>query len=210
MGRSRSAGAHKKNHQRDGRAHENYRRPGGETGEHIGCSPRAEGCLRALAAKGAGQIGRPALLDEHDADEEQANDHVYNEHNVEKNLLHSQTAFEVRAKRRTGGSWCGRGDLNPYAFWAPPPQDGVSANFTTSALGSAFDCNIQAETVVEGRLRRFLLCSGGLRGKKREALSRLQAQSARHRRSGSGCQKHQLSCYRGRPRTATRDASSPA
>src|SRR6185437_17145659 len=29
--------------------------------------------------------------------------------------------------------WCGRGDLNPHAFWAPPPQDGVSANFTTSA-----------------------------------------------------------------------------
>jgi hypothetical protein len=23
--------------------------------------------------------------------------------------------------------------LNPHAFWAPPPQDGVSANFTTSA-----------------------------------------------------------------------------
>ena len=23
--------------------------------------------------------------------------------------------------------------MNPHAFWAPPPQDGVSANFTTSA-----------------------------------------------------------------------------
>ncbi len=29
---------------------------------------------------------------------------------------------------------CGRGDLNPYAHRAPPPQDGVSANFTTSAM----------------------------------------------------------------------------
>jgi hypothetical protein len=30
--------------------------------------------------------------------------------------------------------WCGRGDLNPYAFWAPAPQAGASANFATSAL----------------------------------------------------------------------------
>src|ERR1035441_10460757 len=35
--------------------------------------------------------------------------------------------------RTQAESWCGRGDLNPHAFWAPPPQDGVSANFTTSA-----------------------------------------------------------------------------
>jgi hypothetical protein len=28
---------------------------------------------------------------------------------------------------------CGRRDLNPHAFWAPPPQDGASANFATSA-----------------------------------------------------------------------------
>jgi hypothetical protein len=38
----------------------------------------------------------------------------------------------------------------------------VSANFTTSALGNAFERKTQAETVVEGRLRRFLLCSGGI------------------------------------------------
>src|SRR5882757_11385599 len=37
--------------------------------------------------------------------------------------------------------WCGRGDLNPHAFWAPPPQDGVSANFTTSAIKSCFIFN---------------------------------------------------------------------
>jgi hypothetical protein len=29
---------------------------------------------------------------------------------------------------------CGRRDLNPHAFWAPPPQDGASANFATSAF----------------------------------------------------------------------------
>src|SRR5271157_2968245 len=43
------------------------------------------------------------------------------------------------ADRTWAEQWCGRGDLNPHAFWAPPPQDGVSANFTTSAhtTGSA-------------------------------------------------------------------------
>ena len=29
---------------------------------------------------------------------------------------------------------CGRRDLNPHALWAPPPQDGASANFATSAI----------------------------------------------------------------------------
>ena len=31
--------------------------------------------------------------------------------------------------------WCGGGDLNPYALWAPAPQAGASANFATSARG---------------------------------------------------------------------------
>src|SRR4051794_34968522 len=47
--------------------------------------------------------------------------------------------------------WCGRGDLNPHAFWAPPPQDGVSASSTTSAFTinnlqeSLTMCNCQRE-----------------------------------------------------------------
>src|SRR5271157_660209 len=42
------------------------------------------------------------------------------------------------ADRTWAEQWCGRGDLNPHAFWAPPPQDGVSANFTTSALQKVY------------------------------------------------------------------------
>src|SRR5262249_43829072 len=30
--------------------------------------------------------------------------------------------------------WCARRDLNSHAFWAPPPQDGVSASSTTRAI----------------------------------------------------------------------------
>jgi hypothetical protein len=41
--------------------------------------------------------------------------------------------FQILPKYREYFIWCGRGDLNPHAFWAPPPQDGVSASSTTSA-----------------------------------------------------------------------------
>src|SRR4029077_14306137 len=38
-----------------------------------------------------------------------------------------------KKRSRTGEGWCRRRDLNPHAFWAPPPQDGVSASSTTPA-----------------------------------------------------------------------------
>lgn len=54
--------------------------------------------------------------------------------------------------------WCGRGDLNPHAFWAPPPQDGVSANFTTSArVGIHAEYNKSSRTL-RGRSRTEVLC----------------------------------------------------
>ena len=48
-------------------------------------------------------------------------------------------------------NWCGRGDLNPHAFWAPPPQDGVSANFTTSARITRTGKSVFQQ--VEGRVK---------------------------------------------------------
>src|SRR5580698_1852404 len=66
--------------------HEDNRRPGGKAGKHIGCSAGAEGGLRTLAAEGAGEVGRAALLKQDDADQEEANDHMYGDDKVEENL----------------------------------------------------------------------------------------------------------------------------
>ena len=54
-------------------------------GEQVGCAAGAEGGLRTLAAEGACQIGGFAGLQQHDADEEQADDNVHNEDQVVEN-----------------------------------------------------------------------------------------------------------------------------
>ena len=121
--------------QADGGEHEDDRRPGGEPGEHIGRGAGTEGGLRTLAAEGACQVGRAALLQEDDADEKEAHNDVQDDDEVEKNL-HFPAAFQrLPAVAGQKNLWCGGGDLNPYALWASAPQAGVSANFTTSAQG---------------------------------------------------------------------------
>jgi hypothetical protein len=56
--------------------HEDDGGPGGELGEEVGCSARAEGCLRTLTAEGSGEVGGFALLEEDDANDEERNDNV--------------------------------------------------------------------------------------------------------------------------------------
>jgi hypothetical protein len=87
-----AGGALVENHQADGCAHEDDRRPGGEPGEHVGCSAWAEGSLRALAAKSASEIGRPALLNEDDPDQEKAHNYMHKDDEPEENL-HSVNCF---------------------------------------------------------------------------------------------------------------------
>src|ERR1035441_2119916 len=72
--------------QTDGSAHEDDRRPGGEPGEDVGRGAGAESGLRTLAAEGACQVGRAALLQEDNADEKEAHKHVQDNHKVEKDL----------------------------------------------------------------------------------------------------------------------------
>jgi hypothetical protein len=79
-------GADVEHGQAEGGDHEDDRRPGGEPGEHVGRGARAESGLRTLAAKGACQIGRTALLKQNDADKEQADDHMNDDDEVKKNL----------------------------------------------------------------------------------------------------------------------------
>src|ERR1035441_1170455 len=84
--RVRDGGALVEDGQTEGGEHEDDRRPGGEPGEHVGRGAGAEGGLRTLAAEGACQVGRAALLQEDNADEKEAHKHVQDNHKVEKDL----------------------------------------------------------------------------------------------------------------------------
>jgi hypothetical protein len=66
------------NRQRDGRNREDDRTPRGHLGENIDGSARAEGGLRALAAKRASQIRALARLQQDNPDENKTNDDVKN------------------------------------------------------------------------------------------------------------------------------------
>src|ERR1019366_3806966 len=131
---------HVENRQADRSHHEDHSRPGGEAGEHIGGGAGAKGGLRALSAEGAGEVSRTALLQQNDTNEEQAHNHMKNDDEVEKNL-HSMLLSESARSIRARSLWCGGGDLNPYALWAPAPQAGASANFATSAIGEPYEYN---------------------------------------------------------------------
>ena len=71
-----AAGAGEHDGETDGGKHEDDCGPGGELGEEVGCSARAEGCLRALTAEGSGEVSRLALLKEDDTNDEEGNDNV--------------------------------------------------------------------------------------------------------------------------------------
>ena len=130
--RMRAAGANVEDSQADRSDHEDDCRPGGEAGQHIRCGTGAKSGLRSLAAKRACEVSRTALLEEHNSDKKQAHEDVHGDDEVEKNL-HFLSCFLTLARLVRRRIWCGGGDLNPYALWAPAPQAGASANFATSA-----------------------------------------------------------------------------
>jgi hypothetical protein len=66
-----------------------------------------------------------------------------------------KNVFNKKASLDNKRGLCGRRDLNPHALWAPPPQDGASANFATSAL--VIDCDRGWTRTIDPRLKRALL-----------------------------------------------------
>ena len=111
----RAVGPLIKNGEGDRGDHEDDRRPGSKPREHVCRCAGAEGCLRALAAEGACEVGRAALLKEHYANEKQAHNNVKYDDKNEKNL-HFLSCFPcLPTNFGAGDSWCGGGDLNPYA-----------------------------------------------------------------------------------------------
>ena len=125
--------AHIKNRERKRRAHEDDCRPGREPCEHVGGSAGAEGGLRTLTSKGAGEIGRAALLQQNNSDEKQAHDDMKDDNKIEENL-HCFSCFPGPIRlHRTGELLVRRRGLEPLCLAALAPQASASANFATSA-----------------------------------------------------------------------------
>lgn len=68
--------AREQDRERDGDDHEEYGAPGGEFGEEVGGAARAKRGLRALSTECASKVCGLALLQQNDADEEQADDNM--------------------------------------------------------------------------------------------------------------------------------------
>lgn len=73
--------------QHDGQAdrgeHEDDGGVGGELGEEVRGTAGTEGGLRTLSAEGSCEVGRLAGLEQHDADEEEANDNVNEDEEID-------------------------------------------------------------------------------------------------------------------------------
>src|SRR5215510_11818755 len=111
--------------QRNRGNHEDDGTPGRDLGEQGSGAARAKGRLAAHAAKGGGNISALAVLQQHNDDQDHANDHM---NGGEKNNEHAalKIPFKLLLVRKGG--------FEPPRLSAPPPQDGVSASSTTSAL----------------------------------------------------------------------------
>jgi hypothetical protein len=89
--------------QRNGDQHEEDRTPCGELGEQVGGATRAECCLRTLSAECAGEVGGLALLQEYDADQEQADNNVNaNEEDDHGMLLDLKKNWDAAVERAVG------------------------------------------------------------------------------------------------------------
>lgn len=73
---------------------------------------------------------QPYMLSEERVNRQQITELHTRECETKKEEIETNVLEENSRREKT---LCGRRDLNPHAFWAPPPQDGVSANSTTSA-----------------------------------------------------------------------------
>src|SRR5438270_1367902 len=114
--------------ERYGGHHKDDGAPCGQAGKNRRRAARAKGRLAAHAAKGGGNVGALAVLQQHHHDQHHADKYV-NQGN--KSNQHSVSIRPFKILVRKGG-------FEPPRLSAPPPQDGVSASFSTSAL--AFTC----------------------------------------------------------------------
>ncbi len=126
-----------KDGERDRCDHEQNGRPGCGFAQDRSGATGAKGGLAACSAECGGDISALPALEQDDDDDKQTDDDV---DDGNKNCEHFRpigrttgAKFKILPKFR-GIIMVRKGGLEPPCLSAPPPQDGVSANFTTSAL----------------------------------------------------------------------------
>src|SRR5215467_4719669 len=122
--------------QRDGGDHERHGRPRGGLRQGAGCSPWTECGLAALASKGRGDVAALAALQKHDDDDEETDQDVNGGDEVNHSLWFFLNARRFEGCTRGTNFMVRKGGFEPPRLSAPPPQDGVSASSTTSALAT--------------------------------------------------------------------------
>jgi hypothetical protein len=114
---------------RDGGQHKEDRRNGSGFGKRRGCAARTKRGLAALSAESRGDVSGLTALQQDNDNQKQTyhymDDGDEDDHGVKTVLKF----FRMIALVRKGG-------FEPPRLSAPPPQDGVSASSTTSALPS--------------------------------------------------------------------------
>ena len=146
--RRHSAATHRKDRQSDRCDHEENSRPGGCLGKSGGCAARTECGLAAHATESSGDIAALAALEQHHDNQKETDQDVHgvDQTNQPAHELTNQTglrpAFLVFDSY---GFLVRKGGFEPPRLSAPPPQDGVSASSTTSAL----NVNQLRETLLE-------------------------------------------------------------
>ena len=123
----------------DRRDHERHRRPCGSAGQGAGRSPWPKGGLAPLSAERGRNVAALAALQQHNHDDEKTDQDVDSgddvDHKFNVSLSSTVNRPEARFARISGGkSMVRKGGFEPPRLSAPPPQDGVSASSTTSAL----------------------------------------------------------------------------
>src|SRR5579863_10029302 len=121
------------NRQRNRSDHERHRRPGRGLGERTGSAPRTECRLAALPAKRRRNIAALAALQQNHNDDEETDQDMDRSDEVNHKFEFFPRCCDkfpdVRDKFMVR-----KGGFEPPRLSAPPPQDGVSASSTTSAL----------------------------------------------------------------------------
>jgi hypothetical protein len=149
--------------QRDRRNHKGYRRPCGRFGERTGCPARTEGRLTALSSESSGNVAALTALQQNHNDNEEANQDVDDGNQIDHKFkffpggrLQTASADFLSSVRMRGEQSSGqkilvrKGGFEPPRLSAPPPQDGVSASSTTSALCELLVINSLESSSSEG------------------------------------------------------------
>jgi hypothetical protein len=148
----------RKNRKRDRRKHKDDRGPGRRPGKNRSRAARTERCLAALTAESRSQVSTLPALQQHDCNQKQTNDHV-NHYDQNGHCKTTPSGPQPNSNSDISGltKMVRKGGFEPPRLSAPPPQDGVSASSTTSALKSILCRPFEGDQSPHGTRQSYLV-----------------------------------------------------